>query len=135
MHSRILPATFWGGEFRLAQDASTGRVAIRMPKVSVAQECLPKFDGVIASASTAPRASASASKKKRLKSLWVQDHNGRFSTHGKNSVATVRGTVWVTRERCDGTFTYVRKGHVDVVDRHTGRLVHLGPKTGYLARD
>jgi hypothetical protein len=123
-------ATFWGGEFKLAQSKDSGRVTIRMPKVSVADECAPKTSGVIASASK-----AKGGKKRRLKSLWVQDNHGRFGTHGRNSVATVRGTVWVTRERCDGTFTYVRKGRVDVVDRNTGRHVRLHAGVGYLARD
>ena len=55
--------------------------------------------------------------------------------HRMARVATVRGTVWVTRERCDGTFTYVREGRVDVVDRKSGRRVELRAGTGYLARD
>jgi hypothetical protein len=78
--------------------------------------------------------SAAAGKKAPTRRLWGTDSGGRFRTHGRNSVATVRGTEWVTRERCDGTFTYVRKGRVDVRDRKTGRVVKLRAGHGYLAR-
>jgi hypothetical protein len=41
---------------------------------------------------------------------------GRFRTRGRYSSATVRGTDWGTRDRCDGTFTTVRRGVVSVRD-------------------
>lgn len=40
-----------------------------------------------------------------VRQLWSKDHHGKFQTHGHNSVATVRGTEWVTQDRCDGTPT------------------------------
>jgi hypothetical protein len=126
-------AAFWGGRFRLSQSERTGRVAIHMPKVSIARRC-----GRPAGTAAASSVLATASKRKKrrnLKSLWVSDHDGSFSTHGRNSVATVRGTQWVTRERCDGTFTYVRKGRVDVRDRKTGRVVKVRAGRGFLARN
>jgi Concanavalin A-like lectin/glucanases superfamily len=41
---------------------------------------------------------------------------GRFRTRGRNSAATVRGTVWITADRCDGTLTTVKRGRVAVRD-------------------
>ena len=37
---------------------------------------------------------------------------GRFRTRGRHSAATVRGTVWITADRCDGTLTIVKRGKV-----------------------
>ena len=39
--------------------------------------------------------------------LWGQDRGGRFQTHGKDSVATVRGTRWLTTDTCAGTVVKV----------------------------
>jgi hypothetical protein len=122
-------ATFWGGVFTLSQDARTGIVDIKLAPVDRTGCPTTGDDPAVASA-----ASASGSAKRRLRSLWVKDRHGRFRTSGRYSVATVRGTEWVTRERCDGTFTYVRKGAVDVLDRRTGRVHRVRAGHGYLAR-
>ena len=45
-------------------------------------------------------------------SLWGRDHGGRFRSHGRHSHATVRGTRWLTVDRCDGTLTRVTNGSV-----------------------
>ena len=37
---------------------------------------------------------------------------GRFRTRGKHSAATVRGTTWITEDRCGGTFIETEKGKV-----------------------
>jgi len=34
---------------------------------------------------------------------------GRFRTRGRHSAATVRGTIWLTADRCDGTLTKVKR--------------------------
>ena len=41
---------------------------------------------------------------------------GRFRTTGRNSSATVRGTIWEVIDRCDGTLTRVKRGRVVVRD-------------------
>jgi hypothetical protein len=73
-------------------------------------------------------ASASASKAKRVRKLWGRDHGGRFRSHGRHSHATVRGTRWLTMDRCDGTLTRVTNGSVAVRDfaRHRTVLVRAG---------
>jgi hypothetical protein len=58
---------------------------------------------------------------KPIRSLWGQDDHGRFQTRGSGSVATVRGTRWLTTDTCAGTTTTVTKGAVDVRSRRTGR--------------
>ena len=79
-------------------------------------------------------ASVDAKKKPRpVRRLWGNG-KGRFRTKGKHSSATVRGTIWLTSDRCDGTFTYVRQGRVAVRDRVLKRTVILRPGQTYLAR-
>lgn len=59
---------------------------------------------------------------------------GRFRTVGRTSVSTVRGTVWITADRCDGTLTTVRAGAVAVRDLVRRRTVLVRAGRGYLAR-
>jgi hypothetical protein len=66
--------------------------------------------------------------------LWARDRHGRFRTRGRNSVATVRGTRWVTRETCAGTLTRVMDGAVDVFDLRAHRTVRISAGHSYLAR-
>jgi hypothetical protein len=71
--------------------------------------------------------------KKVVSRLWA-NARGRYRTRGHNSTATVRGTVWLTQERCDGTLTRVTRGVVRVRDRATGRTVTVRAGRSYLAR-
>jgi hypothetical protein len=41
---------------------------------------------------------------------------GRFRTRGRHSSATIRGTVWTTADRCDGTQTTSEQGEVVISD-------------------
>jgi hypothetical protein len=81
-------------------------------------------------ASTRGRAARS---KKRLGRLWGSGE-GRFRTRGRFSAATVRGTVWLTEDRCDGTLTRVVKGKVSVFDRGLRRRAIATRGHSYLAR-
>ena len=47
--------------------------------------------------------------------LWGNGR-GRFRTRGRYGAATVRGTKWLTQDRCDGTLVRVKRGKVDVED-------------------
>ena len=58
-------------------------------------------------------------KRRVVRRLWGKDKHARFRTHGRDSVATVRGTQWVTTDRCDGTVTRVTEGKVLVRDLRT----------------
>jgi len=77
------------------------------------------------------RAAAATTKRRKL---WGSDKGGRFRTHGRNSVATVRGTRWSTRETCAGTVTRVMQGAVEVRDLRAGRTVTVRKGHAYLAR-
>ncbi|MGH2846437.1 MAG: hypothetical protein ACRDL0_10565 [Thermoleophilaceae bacterium] len=59
---------------------------------------------------------------------------GRFRTRGRYSSATVRGTVWTTIDRCDGTLTKVRRGRVVVRDFRRKRNITVRAGKRYLAR-
>jgi hypothetical protein len=80
-------------------------------------------------------ASAASARRRRRNHLWGHDHGGRFRTHGRHSQATVRGTRWLTVDRCDGTLTLVTNGSVVVRDtvRHRRLVLHAGER--YLARN
>jgi hypothetical protein len=112
-------ATFWGASFRVHQrhGYTEIRLAGRRPTCTAA-----------GSAQIARR------KKPQTRSLWGHDDHGRYRTRGQNSVATVRGTTWVTQESCDGTLTRVIHGAVVVKDRHTHGEVVVKAGHRYLAR-
>jgi hypothetical protein len=84
-------------------------------------------------------ASAAAAKKRKrgpksvLGSLWGNG-KGKFRTNGKYSSATVRGTIWLTQDRCDGTLTTVKRGTVSVRDFKRRRTVSVKAGHSYLAR-
>jgi hypothetical protein len=52
---------------------------------------------------------------KVIRQLWAKA-KGKFRTRGRYASATVRGTVWLTADRCDGTLTRVNQGTVQVSD-------------------
>ena len=59
---------------------------------------------------------------------------GRYRTRGRHSAATVRGTVWTTTDRCDGTLTTVKRGKVAVRDFRRKKTILLTAGKRYLAR-
>jgi len=71
---------------------------------------------------------AGASMTGTVRRLWGRDSGGRFRTHGRHSQATVRGTRWLTEDRCNGTLTRVTEGAVVVRDfaRHRRVVVRAG---------
>ena len=58
---------------------------------------------------------AQTSAKKKVRRLWG-DGKGRFRTRGRHAAATVRGTKWLTEDRCNGTLFRVKRGSVTVRD-------------------
>jgi hypothetical protein len=69
----------------------------------------------------------------RVRRLWG-NATGQFRTRGRFSSATVRGTVWLTEDRCDGTLTRVRTGRVAVRDIARRRTVIVRAGQSYFAR-
>ena len=116
-------AVFHGGRFEVRQGPDGYvDVHLRGPRGT----CPPRR-GRARSAAAGPR-------RRPHRKLWGQDDHGRFRTHGKDAVATVRGTMWLVQERCDGTKVSVGWGAVDVFDRRTRRTVRVGAQQSYLAR-
>ena len=70
---------------------------------------------------------------KVLGKLWGSGH-GRFLTKGRFAAATVRGTIWLVAERCDGSYIYAKRGSVQVVDLVTKKTFLLKAGQSYLAK-
>ncbi|HUF76948.1 MAG TPA: calcium-binding protein, partial [Longimicrobiales bacterium] len=68
-----------------------------------------------------------------VRKLWG-NADGTFRTKGRYASATVRGTVWLTADRCEGTDVLVRAGSVTVRDfvREIDVVVRAGQR--YLAQ-
>jgi len=63
------------------------------------------------------RTTASVSaKRKPVRHVWG-NAKGEFRTKGRFAAATVRGTLWLTTDFCEGTNIRVVRGKVDVFDR------------------
>ncbi len=70
----------------------------------------------------------------RVVQLLHASANGRFKTRGRYAAATVRGTIWDTADRCDGTLVRVRRGAVTVSDFPKHKTVTVGAGRSYLAK-
>jgi DNA-binding beta-propeller fold protein YncE len=113
---RFQRGVFYGGLFKVSQRAATRFMT----------------DLVLSGSLTScPTGSASAARRSRK--LWG-DANGRFRTRGRHSSGAVRGTRWLTVDRCDGTLTVVREGTVAVRDFTLDRTVLVDAGERYLAR-
>jgi hypothetical protein len=69
-----------------------------------------------------------------LQTLHASDNGGSFRTRGRYSSATVRGTIWDTTDRCDGTLTVVHRGTVEVDDFGLRRTITVHAGHRYLAK-
>ena len=122
---RTQTGRFGGGVFRVRQ-SRTGRGMTNLHLSGrELRACPPVARGTL----------ATATRKRPKRRLWARDKGGRFRTHGANSVATARGTAWLTEDRCDGTLTRVTEGAV-AVRLPSGRsvLVRAGPQRFVRAR-
>jgi hypothetical protein len=129
---------FYQGIFQVKQS-----VPKRKPKKPAALTTDLVMKGQIARSQCAPLkgarvATVSAKKKKKgpkavLGKLWGNG-KGKFRTKGKYSAATVRGTIWLIEDRCEGTFTKVVRGTVQVRDVRRKRTVTVKAGHTYLAR-
>jgi hypothetical protein len=59
---------------------------------------------------------------------------GHFRTKGHYSSATVRGTFWLTNDRCDGTLIAVKQGSLQVFDFGRNKKVLVKAGKSYLAK-
>ncbi len=119
--------TFGGAIFKLTQ-ARTGLTNLSL--VESAFQGAPSY--ATCKAHKAGEASAAAVSSKTLQLLHASAH-GKFTTTGRYSAATVRGTIWTIADRCDGTLTHDVTDSVAVTDfvRHKTIVLHAGQS--YLA--
>jgi len=118
---------FWGGVFQVRQKRSgKGMTDLHLRGGGFAA-CKNR-------ASISVLARESKGKRRVVRRLWGKDKHSRFRTHGRDSVATVRGTRWVTTDRCDGTLTKVTEGAVMVRDLRKKRRILVKAGRSYLAR-
>ena len=68
-----------------------------------------------------------------IRQLWGNG-SGHFRTKGRYAAATVRGTNWLTADRCDGTQVKVRRGVVAVLDIPLRKTVTVRAGKSYLAK-
>jgi hypothetical protein len=83
------------------------------------------------------RARAAAQRRKRahgvVRRLWG-DGKGHYRSTGTDASAGVRGTKWLTEDRCDGTLVLVRRGTVRVRDFVHHRTITVKAGNSYLAK-
>ncbi len=118
-------ADFYDGIFQVRQK----RAARPVTDIVLKSASFPRVCG----ASTRAVTGQAAKKAKVVARLWGNG-KGRFRTTGRSSAATVRGTIWLTEERCDGTLTRVTRGVVSVRDLVARRTVRVRAGSSYLAR-
>jgi PKD repeat protein len=128
-------ADFYGGIFQFFQ-----------PKVKAGQlwfANLYLYGGSFAGCPKAPKnpkiATLSGKKKgkqsptRSVRHLWGSGE-GAFRTVGRFSSATVRGTTWLTDDRCNGTLTKVTAGKIGVRDFVLRKTIVLKKGKSYLAK-
>jgi hypothetical protein len=130
-------ADFYDGIFQIKQT-----VPKKKPKKPAALITDLVMKGQIARSQCAAlkgaRAAVADKKKKKgpkavLGQLWGNG-KGKFRTDGTYSSATVRGTIWLVQDRCEGTLTKVRRGTVAVRDFKRKQTVAVKAGHSYLAR-
>jgi hypothetical protein len=126
---RTQTGTFWGGAFKVDQGRRDGLTELTLTGGDFST-CTAKPTGRRRGKLVAARTSRHTS---RIRRLWGSDHGGRFRTRGRNGTATVRGTRWLTEDRCDGTFFQVTEGAIDVRDARARKTVTLKRGGSYLA--
>ena len=94
--------------------------------------CATRQSGRGRTAETARRKRRKQRNRRTVRKLW-SDASGSVRTDGRKSATTVRGTVWLTADRCDGTLTRVVKGTVTVRDFARNRTVSVRSGQSYLA--
>lgn len=70
---------------------------------------------------------------KSIRHLWGKG-GGAFRTKGRYSSASIRGTRWLTDDRCNGTLTRVTEGSVVVRDFKRRKSITLKAGQKYLAK-
>lgn len=123
-------AEFYGGIFRFTQ-----------PRVKAGQTWFANLYLVFGSFKGCPKApknpkvalaARNVKQGRSVRHLWGSG-KGAFRTVGRFSSATVRGTTWLTDDRCNGTLTKVTAGKVGVRDFVLRKTVLVRKGKSYFA--
>jgi hypothetical protein len=117
--------TFWGGRFRVEQSRRDAMTELVLAGGD--------FSGCRSKRRSARRGKVAAAGKRSVRRLWGRDRGGRFRSRGRGGHATVRGTRWLTEDRCRGTYFKVAEGAIDVRDKRLRRTVTVKRGGSYLA--
>ena len=115
--SGTVKGELYGGAFILTESKS-GAVTATLTGGNFA--VCPQATGQKASLTTARAAARKASSSTVVRKLW-SNVKGNFTTSGRYASASVRGTHWLTEDRCDGTLVFVTFGAVRVTADATHR--------------
>jgi hypothetical protein len=118
-----------------AQAAQPGVTELRLAGGDFGRPCTTALAKAKAKQKQAKRRTfgvAQAKPVKPVRRLWG-DGSGKFRTRGRFSTATVRGTVWLTEDYCNGTLVRVREGAVTVRDLVKNRTVVVPAGKSYFA--
>jgi hypothetical protein len=121
----------WDGLIRIEQSGDTNASAtarlvqkLRCAKGKGRQAKAGKSSGPVATTSG-----------KRRRRVWGSGH-GNYKTSGSGGTGSVRGTTWLTKDTCRGTFFKVTDGiGISVFDIDLGQTFELGPGQSYFARN
>jgi hypothetical protein len=109
-------ADFWGGLFRVTQEAGQDQDAVMT--LSGKLRCEIR-------AATGSRAGQRSRRRGGGRKLWGSGE-GNYKTVGSHGAATVRGTIWLVQDRCDGSTLFkVKSGTVWIRDFVKGTRVVL----------
>jgi CSLREA domain-containing protein len=121
-------AIFFGGRFQVFQRPGVALVLLVLRGDGVSA-CRPRAHGAPRWERSQPAATIS---RRRGRHLWGSGE-GNFRTEGSHGSATVRGTIWFTEDRCDGTFFKVKRGIVTIRDFLKHASLQLPAGHSYLA--
>jgi hypothetical protein len=125
---------FWGGLFEVRQSATAHGMVALVLRGEDFSHCKSTNKAAARASIAKTKHKGKSTKKQPARSLWGSDDHGRFQTRGRGSVATVRGTRWLTQDTCAGTLTRVVAGAVAVRDLRGGRTVVVTRGHQHLAR-
>jgi hypothetical protein len=120
-------ANFGGSQFKITQKRAAKPVTDITLVGGSFSGCFPRILAKDAELFAAGR------RKWSRRRLWGNG-KGRFRTRGRHGTATVRGTHWLTEDRCDGTLVRVKRGLVEVRDLQRRRTVMVGAGEQYFAK-
>jgi hypothetical protein len=120
---------YYGGIVRLVQagDANSRAIAKLVQKLAC-----PKGNAGKAGKASGPVATTSG---RRSRHVWGSG-SGSYGSRGSGGTGSVRGTTWLTKDTCKGTFFKVTEGiGISVFDFDLHKTVELGPGQSYLAKN